>query len=86
MTDEETTKVMAAEVKTHFAPKQPAPKEPIDPKVVQHFVDFLERPPPHVEDRPSDYERCIKKTYAEKKQLKRSSMFVNVHIYCFTTE
>jgi hypothetical protein len=68
MTDEETTAFVAAEVKEHFAPKQPQPKEKVHPKVVEHFVGLLERPPAHVADRDSDYDRSIKKSYIEQKR------------------
>ena len=61
VTDEECQTAVAAEVKYHFAPVQPQPKEKIAPKTVQHFVDMLERPSSHVTNMPLDYDRCIKK-------------------------
>ena len=61
MTDEETKIVVSSEVKSHFAPKQLLPpKEKIPTKTVEHFVNFLERPPAHVENRPSDYDHSIR--------------------------
>ena len=65
MTDEETKAHVDAEVKAHFASKKPQPKEKIPEETRQHFVDMLERPPAHVANRPSDYDRCIEKTYTE---------------------
>jgi hypothetical protein len=38
MTDEEIKKFVDAEVKIHFAPKQPQPKVKIDPKNKQHTL------------------------------------------------
>jgi hypothetical protein len=66
MTDEETKAVVVSEVKSHFAPKPPPPpKEIIPTKTVKHFVDFLERPPAHVDNRPSNCDRSIRKSYEE---------------------
>ena len=73
MTDEETNTVVAAQVKSHFAPVEPQPKEKIAPKVIQHFVGLLERPPSHVANRSSDYDRSIEKSYHEMKRTKRSA-------------
>jgi hypothetical protein len=72
MTDEETRAVVASEVKSHFAPKPPPPpKEIIPAKTVEHFVELLERAPAHVQNRPSDYERSIRKSYQEQMQQSR---------------
>jgi hypothetical protein len=72
MTDEETRAVVASEVKSHFAPKPPPPPQEIIPaKTVQYFVELLEQPPAHVENRPSDYERSIRKSYKEQMQQSR---------------
>ena len=72
MTDEETRAVVASEVKSHFAPKPPPPpKEIILAKTVEHFVELLERAPAHVQNRPSDYERSIRKSYQEQMQQSR---------------
>ena len=46
-------------------------KKKIDPKVVKHFVDFLERPPQY--SPPSDYDRSIIKSLNEKVRRSRSS-------------
>ena len=72
MTDEETRAFVASEVKSHFAPKSPPPpKEIIPTKTVEHFVELLERAPPHVQNRPSDYERSIRKSSHEQMQESR---------------
>ena len=68
MTDEECKTAVAAEVKSHFAPVQPQPKEKIPTKTNQHFVDILERPSSQLANMPSDYDRCIKKSYNEQMQ------------------
>ena len=74
MTDKETKMVVASEMKSHFAPKQPPPpKEKIPTKTIEHFVNFLERPPTHVENRPSDYDRSIRKLYVEQSRRTSSS-------------
>lgn len=70
MTEEENKRVVAAEVKAHFAPKPPPPpKEKIPEKVVQHFVDLAK---PAVEKRRSDYERSISKSYHQQKNQQSS--------------
>jgi hypothetical protein len=54
MTDEETKTFVDAKVKTHnFAPKHPRPNVKIDPKTRQYFVEMLERPQYHVDNRQS---------------------------------
>jgi hypothetical protein len=73
MTDEKCNTVVVAEVKSHFAPVEPQPKEKIAPKIVQHFVDMLERPSSHVANRPSDYDRCIEKSYNEMQRTRSSA-------------
>jgi hypothetical protein len=73
MTDEECKRIKDAQVKSHLAPVQPQPKEKIDPKTRLHFVDMLERPPSHVANRPSDYERCIQKSYIEMQRTRSSA-------------
>jgi hypothetical protein len=60
-----------AEVKAHFRPKQPKPKIVIDPKVVQHFVEFIEWSNTYVENRSDDYERTIEKLHEEKELAKK---------------
>jgi hypothetical protein len=65
---------VASEVKSHFTPKPPPPpKEIIPAKTIQHFVDVLERPPAYVENRPSDYEHCISKSYHDQMQQSKST-------------
>ena len=56
-----------------LAPKRPEPKIPVDKKVVEHFVEFLEQPPAHVADRPTDYERSLKKSYISKASTSSST-------------
>ncbi|KAE8766917.1 hypothetical protein D1007_61797 [Hordeum vulgare] len=74
MTSEEIKMVMDSEVKSHFALKPPPPpKEIIPNKTIEHFVKFLGRPPTHVEDRPSDYDQCIRKSYNEQTQQSKHS-------------
>ena len=63
MTEEENRAAVDAEVESHFAPKKPQPEEPTDPKVKQHFKGLLEQPPQYMLTMPSDYERCLTKTY-----------------------
>ena len=58
---------------TQLAPVRPQPKQKVDPKTRQHFVDFLERPPPHVENRPSDYDRSITKSFNAMQRSRSSS-------------
>jgi hypothetical protein len=62
-TDEENKDIMAAEVKAHFEPKRPPPKEIIDPVKVKRSLDALRRPPPPPPQ--SHYDRCIEKTFDE---------------------
>jgi hypothetical protein len=69
MTDEENKAIVAAEVKSHFAPKQPEPKMVIDPKAALHCLKMLSQPP---EKRQTDYDRCITKTFEEKKKRENS--------------
>jgi hypothetical protein len=64
-----------AEVASDFAPKQPPPKEVIALKVIQHFVDFLERPSGHVGNLKTYYDHSINKSYMEMKR-KRSGKIV----------
>jgi hypothetical protein len=63
MTDEETKKVMDADVKRQLAPKRPDPKEKLDPAIAEHCIENLTRPPPP--PLLSDYDRSIVKSYRE---------------------
>ena len=65
---------MSSKVKAHLALNpSSSPKEKIHEKTIQHLVDVLGRPPAHVENRPSDYDRSIRKTYHEHMQQSRST-------------
>jgi len=70
MTIEENKAEVAAQVKAHFAPKQPPPKEKISYEVIQHFIDNAQ---PAMKRTDSDYERCIKKLYVAQKDKESSS-------------
>ena len=48
MTDAELKSHVDGDVKRQLAPVRPQPKEKIDLKIRQHFVDLLERPSPSV--------------------------------------
>ena len=65
--------ISRAEVKAHFAPKQPEPQVLVDPKVKKHFKAFLEQPPQHVLNRKDDYTRCLTKTLKEKSSSSTAS-------------
>jgi len=69
MTDEETSRVVAEDVKCQLAPKRAPPKQYIAPKTIKHFVNMLERPKP--DNLPSDYNRSIINSH--KAQRSRSS-------------
>jgi len=66
LTHEETRTVVAAEVKRHFAPQKPEPKEKLPEEVVVRFVKNLSDPEPKL---PSDYERSISKSYSEQRKI-----------------
>jgi hypothetical protein len=70
MTIEENNAEVAAQVKAHFARKQPPPKEKIPDEVIQHFIDNAQ---PAVKRTDSDYERSIKKLYKAQKDKESSS-------------
>jgi len=59
-----------AEVKAHFAPKRPTPKEKIDPKIARRTLKNLEKPLPKLL---SDYDRAIVKSYADPQKRSGSS-------------
>jgi hypothetical protein len=69
-TREECIEISNAEVKAHFAPKKPLPKQVIPPKISQHFVDILERKPEHVEALEIDYNRTIVKSHWDMQKKK----------------
>jgi hypothetical protein len=65
LTPEETDAAVTAQVKAHFAPKIPLPKEVLDPEVVKKFVDNLGRPQ---ESPISDYVRSLSKSVAKRRK------------------
>ncbi len=65
MTDEENAAVVAAQVKAHFAPKKPPPKEVLDLEVVKKFMDNLGRPQ---ESPISDYVRSLSKSVTKRRK------------------
>ena len=56
-------------MKRQLAPKRPEPKEKLAEEVVVRFMKNLSDRPPKL---PSDYERCIEKSYSEQMQQGRS--------------
>jgi hypothetical protein len=70
LTDEELKKQVDADVKRQLAPKQPEPKEKIDPTKAKQFLKNLTRPPPSL---PSNYDRSIMKSHKEHVQRSGSS-------------
>jgi hypothetical protein len=67
---EECIEISNVEVKAHFAPKKPLPKQVIPLKISQYFVDMLEKKPGHVEALDTDYERSIVKSHSEMRKKK----------------
>jgi hypothetical protein len=72
MTYEENKAISDAETKAFFArmknQRHPPPKEKIPVSISQNFVNMYDQPPAHVANRPSDYDRCIEKTYCKAKR------------------
>ena len=66
-TEEENDAISKAEVRAHFAPQKPEPRQKLAPEVVQRVFNSLWNPPPKP---PSDYERSIDKSYSSKVQNK----------------
>jgi hypothetical protein len=60
---EESIEISNPEVKAHFAPKNPPPKQVIPLKTSQNFMYMLERKPGHVEALDTDYDRSIVKSH-----------------------
>ena len=76
MTNEETIAWVAADTKRQMSgwgkkPSEP-PKEPIDPKVQEHFMDLLEMPSQVQLNLPSNYARGLLKTYSAAKKTGRT--------------
>lgn len=69
MTDVELDRVVAADVKRQLTPKKPEPKEKLPEETVVRFVKNLSDREPKL---PSDYERCISKSYSEQMQQGKS--------------
>jgi hypothetical protein len=65
LTDEETRKVVVADVKRQLQPKKPEPEEKLSEEVVVRFMKNLSDPEPKP---PSDYERSITKSYGEQRK------------------
>jgi hypothetical protein len=71
-TYEENKTISEAETKAFFAAikdrHKPQPKEKIPVSVSNHFLKMYDQPSGHVVDRPSDYDRCIIKTFSSAKK------------------
>ena len=72
-TDEETCEIIRADVKCQLAPKRPEPKELIDSKAVQHFVEFLEHPSQYELNKADDYTHCLTKQLKKIRTSSRAS-------------
>jgi hypothetical protein len=59
-----------AEVKAHFAPKRPPPKERMDPEIARRTLKNLEKPSPKLL---SDYDREIVKSFVDPQKWSGSS-------------
>jgi hypothetical protein len=67
---EESIESSNTEVKAHFAPKRPPPKQVIPLKTSQHVVDMLERKPGHLKALDIDYDCSIVKSYWDMRKKK----------------
>jgi hypothetical protein len=54
-TDEQSDAISMADMKVHFAPKKPPPKQYIPPHTLRHFAETREKPV----ELASDYDRSI---------------------------
>ena len=76
MTEEETIAWVAADMKRQMSAwgkkASEPPKEPIDPKVQEHFIDLLEMPSQVQLNLPSNYERGLVMTHSKAKKTGRT--------------